>query len=187
MKNNGELPNRQMVVWIPYNFWEIIGDQAKYSPEFTAEIVNNMKHYMMFCLVDYSINNTVINFRSEDEIRKTLRLTDSLGHIFKPLNNEEVTPGAKSLVDHLQPALAQMMGQFGEGMRIFIFDAIVNNDKAAIEVTSKNKFSLSWDKAKMNWKLPFASVLPLKHCPVDNAEMKGNWNFCPEDGTPLNN
>jgi hypothetical protein len=51
MKNSGELPHREMVLWIPADFWKIIGDQMKLPPEAMTDLVTEMDKYMMFCVV----------------------------------------------------------------------------------------------------------------------------------------
>ena len=68
MKTNGEGPNKQMTIWFPYNFWEIIGEQMKASPEFVENIVTQMKDYMMFCVVDYTTSSSGISFKTDAEI-----------------------------------------------------------------------------------------------------------------------
>lgn len=186
MKTNGEDVNKQMALWIPYNFWEIIGGQMKASPEFVQNIITRMKDYTMFCIVDYTTSSAGISFKSDEEIRKTIKLVDSSKTILKPLDDKEISTDAKELIRHLEPMMAKMLGQFGGGMKIFLFKAKKANGEPVINVSTKNKFTLSWNSTDLSWKLPFSSVLPPKRCPVDNEQMKGNWNFCPEHGTPLN-
>jgi hypothetical protein len=81
--------------------------------------------------------------------------------------------------------MAQMLGQFGEGMRIYLFKAKKINGQPVINIMTKNNFTLSWNSASLTWKLPLSSVLPPKFCSVDNEQMKGNWNYCPIHGVKL--
>jgi len=185
MKTSGEGANKQMVIWFPYNFWEIIGDQMKISPQFIENITTQMKDYMMFCVVDYTTSSSGINFKTDEEIRKTIKLTDSSKNISKPLEEQDISSDAKHLLQNLQPMMAQMLGQFGEGMRIYPFNAKKVNGKPSINVVTKNNFTLSWDTTNLNWKLPLSSVLPPKFCPVDNEQMKGTWEYCPIHGVKL--
>jgi hypothetical protein len=187
MKTNAEGTHRQTTIWFPYNFWEIVGEQMKSSPEFTQNIVGHMKSYMMFCVVDYWVSGTELSFKSEDEIRSTLKLTDSSNEIFNPLPEQDIDAEAKQLLQHLRPTMAQMFGQFGKGMRIFLFKPKQTNGQVQFNVLKKNCFSLSWDNTRLTWKLPLSSVLPPKFCPVDNEQMKGNWEYCPVHGVKLTN
>ena len=84
-----------------------------------------------------------------------------------------------------QPTLAKFLGQFGEGMCVVLFEAKKIDGKPAIDITKVNHFTLSWEQANLKWTLPFASILPFKYCPVDNEQMKGNWNYCPFHGIKL--
>ena len=185
MKTNGEGANKQMTIWFPYNFWEIIGVQMKASPEFIENIVTQMKDYMMFCVVDYTTSSSGITFKTEAEIRQSIRLTDSSKNVLKPLEDKEISEDAKRLLKNLRPVMAQMLGQFGEGMQIYLFKAKKINGQPTINVMTRNSFTLSWNTTSLNWRLPLSSVLPSKFCPVDNEKMKGNWEYCPIHGKRL--
>ncbi len=184
-KTNEEGSNKQMTIWFPYNFWEIVGEQMKVSPAFVENIVSNMKDYMMFCVVDYSMSSSGITFKTDAEIRKSIRLTDSSKNVFKPLEDNEISEDAKRLVKALQPTMAQMLGQFGGGMQIYLFKIKKTNGQPAMNLVTKNSFTLSWNTTSLNWKLPLSSLLPPKYCPVDHEKMKGDWEFCPIHGAKL--
>ncbi len=185
LKNNGEIPHKQLVIWMPYNFWQIIGEQMKLSPDAVQQIANVMKGYMMFAVVDYTISGTGFTFKPEDEIRRSIKLSDSSNNIYLPLNNENISLTAAQVLKTFQPTLAKLLGQFGEGMCVFLFEAKQTDGKPAIDITKVNHFTLSWEQTNFKWTLPFASILPFKYCPVDNEQMKGNWNYCPFHGAKL--
>jgi hypothetical protein len=185
-RNGGDMPQKEMVIWIPVDFWKIIGDQMKISPEYISNIVTEMSHYMMFCVVDYSMINQQLVFRTADEIRPSIKMVDSARNIYLPIADKDISPTASETISHLQPAVARLLGQFGSGMTIFLFDTKNENGIPAFDVRNPNRFILTWDHASFTWRLPFASVLPVKYCPVDNEPMKGNWNYCPIHGAKLN-
>lgn len=185
MRVNERGNSKQLVIWMPYIFWQFVGEQMKAPPEFVAHLTVEMKNYTLFCVADYTLNGTELKFKTDEEIRKTLRLTDSLNNVYRPLAESEISPDAKMLLKNLEPVMAQIMGQFGEGMRLYLFRAEKVNGEPTLNVAKPNRFTLSWDDVKLSWKLPLASVLPLKKCPVDKEAMKGNWNFCPEHGVRL--
>lgn len=185
MKNSGELPSKQMVIWFPTDFWEMIGDQMKASQGYVQQIVGEMQNYMMFAVVDYNVTSSGLNFKSEEEIRKSIKLYDSSKNVYNPLENKDISPAAMQLLSTLQPVMSQILGQFGEGMRVFLFDAKKLNGKPVIDIAKTNSFTLSWAQTSVKWVLPFASVLPPKFCPADNEQMKGNWKYCPLHGIKL--
>jgi len=172
MKNKGELPHKQVALWIPVNFWSIVTDKMNLPAERIAAINDEMKKYMMVCVVDYTLEQqTGITFKTEDEIRKTIKIIDSSGTEYSPLNNEDVTPLASDILNSFKPVLAQLLGQFGKGMGVFLFKQKMSMGQPAIDITKKNRFMLTWDAVKMDWKLPFVSTLAPKHCPVDHEQM----------------
>jgi hypothetical protein len=177
--------NKQMALWFPYQYWEVVGDAMKASPAFIESLSLQMKGYMLFCVVDYIVSTTGMSYKSDAEIRKTIKLMDSANNVLRPLEDKEILPDVKRLVGSLKPIMAQLMGQLGEGMQIYLFKAPQINGQPAINILSKNKFSLSWNNNKLNWKLPFASIMPPKFCPVDKEKMKGNWDYCPTHGNKL--
>lgn len=185
MKNSGEVPHKEMTLWIPARFWEIVGDQMKLPPESVTAIVQEMSPYMMFCVVDYTIEGTHIAFKTAEEIRPTLKLVDSSKHVHLPLADKDVSPVAMRMVNQFQPLMAKLLGQFGDGMHIFLFDGTAGNGKPAFDVDKPNHFVLTWESATAKWSLPLASVLPPKFCPVDHEQMQGTWSYCPVHGTKL--
>jgi hypothetical protein len=186
VKNSGDLPHKEMVIWIPADFWRIIGDQMKMPPDMENDIVAEMDQYMMFCVVDYSLVNQQMSFRTADEIRPSLKLIDSAKVIYLPLAEKDISPRATQMMSRIQPTLSRIFGQFGEGMQIFLFDGKNANGTLSFDEKRLNRFTLAWDQVSITWKLPFASVLPPKYCPVDNEAMKANWNYCPYHGVKLN-
>jgi len=185
-KNMGELPHKQLVLWIPVNFWDIIGDKLNLPAEQLSQMTAEMSKYMMVCVVDYTLNpGNDLTFKTEDELMKTITLTDSSKNEYYPLAKSDLTATAGYVLETFKPVMAQMLGQFGRGMCIFLFKQKMIAGKPAIDITKKNSFSIGWNNAKANWQLPLVSTLPPKYCPVDHEQMKGNWSFCPIHGVKL--
>ncbi|MDH7462643.1 hypothetical protein QEG73_15205 [Chitinophagaceae bacterium 26-R-25] len=186
MKNTGDLPHKQMAFWLPSEYWDVVAEQMKLAPDAVAQIQSEMNNYLLFVAVDYSIASAQFTYKSDDEIRKTLKLTDSLGNSYSPLGLNDVSPLAQQFLGVMQPLFAKLCGQLGEGMHIYLFDSKKVNAKTYISLKKPNRLFLSWDDVKIKWTTPFASVLPAKVCPVDHELMKGNWNYCPVHGAKLN-
>lgn len=177
--------HNKMVLWFPYDYWDAIAKQPGMPKAYVQMIKEEMKNYLMFCLADYTNRLSVIKFRTEEEIRKTIRITDTAGNVLKPIDPEDMPLRVKEMVTSFQPAFEKLLGQFGEGMRIFIFEVDQKDDKPVLDIYSKGGFTLSWEGASFSWKLPLAAVLAPKYCPLDKEEMKGNWNYCPLHGVKL--
>ena len=185
-RSNGNGTNRQLAIWFPPEFWHIANAQNKaIPPALLKNIVDEMKEYMMFCVVDYTVSGTELSFADEEEIRKSIRLIDSSKTIYTPLEDEDLSPTARELLKSLKPTMAQLVGQFGEGMQVILFKAKKINGKPSIELAKKNSFVLELAQQRLKWSTPFASLMPPKYCPIDKDIMKGNWDFCPEHGVKL--
>jgi hypothetical protein len=185
LKQGGEIPDRQMVVWYPKELWELIGKQMSGSQQALKIISEEMKNYVMFAVVDYHQGLSGLRFKSEAELRKTIRLYDSTGKSFLPLEQDQLSETARGLIDGMKPVLERMMGEFGEGMQLFLFDASAIKGVTLSDVSGHGEFSLGWENKKFSWRLPFASVLMPKKCPADGETMKGDWKFCPIHGVKL--
>lgn len=184
-KFSGMLPKKQIVIWFPNELWSIIGKQLKLTDEVSSAISNEMKDYLMFAVIDYTLENGKVTFKSKDEIDKTIELIDANKKSYKPLIEENLPDGAKNIIQSLRPVMASFAGQLGEGMDIVIFNKIKTIDNNVLELNKKASFSLQWESTKLNWNLPLNSVLPSKFCAVDNEEMKATWIYCPKHGNKL--
>ena len=80
---------------------------------------------------------------------------------------------------------SQMLGKMGEGMHFYFFNIKDKDGKNIIDEYKKGKFSVLHSNKEFEYQLPLVTLLPSKKCPIDNAEMKGNWNYCPFHGVEL--
>lgn len=185
MKQGGEIPDKQMVLWYPQQLWELLGNQMGGSEEVMKIIGEEMGHYMMFAVVDYHYSQSGIRFKSEEDIRKTILLYDSTGKGVKPMEMNDLSSTAREMILSMKPLLEKMMGEFGEGMQLVLFDAKKIKGVSVDDLSGHGQFTLAWSKYRFTWQLPFASVLLPKKCPTDGESMKGNWNYCPVHGVKL--
>ena len=185
LKQAGEIPDRQMAVWYPLELWEILGKQMGGAEQVMKIISEEMGQYMMFAVVDYHQHINGLRFKSAEEIRKTIRLYDSSGNSIPPLETADLSETARELLSGMKPVFEQMMGEFGEGMQVFLFDATKLRGVTLSDLSGHGQFTLGWDKRKFTWRLPFASVLVPKKCPTDGEKMKGDWKYCPIHGVKL--
>jgi len=183
--SSGEAGNKQMALWLPTAFWQMIGQQMKIQPDVMEPLLDEMNRYMMFAVVETRFTNGEVTLLPDESIRPSLRLYDSAGNEYLPIEEKKLSQMTTSLLLAFKPKLAQLMGQLGEGMQVYLFDAKKFNARTKIDLAQPNHFSLAWNQARLEWKLPFASMLQPKHCPTDHAEMQGNWNYCPFHGVKL--
>lgn len=183
IQNDGA--HRQMVIWYPLEFWDMVKEQSRIPESYVSMIKEEMKHYLMFCVADYTQGISGLKFATEEEVRKKVTLTDSSGKVYHPVPEEDISSSAAVLVNSMKPVMGQMLGQFGEGMVILLFKAEQEGENPVISVAKPNRFTLNFGQKDFVFKLPLGSALPPKTCPVDKEPMKGNWNYCPEHGVKL--
>lgn len=185
IKTSGEIQDRKIALWIPHDFWKIVGQQMKISPEFILQIENEMSNYLFFTVTDYRITNGQIVFKSDEELRSTMKFIDKLGNSYTPVESKNMSEIVLKLLNKLEPLNQNLLGQYGKGARYFLFDSKLNQKQEQIDISKSNSFSLNWDNNSLKWVLPFSSILPTKYCPVDKEIMKGNWIYCPIHGVKL--
>lgn len=179
--------NMSLAFWIPSSYWRIaLEDSPQVAPELIDQIEASFENYMVVCALDLDINlNGTMTYTSEQDLRKSISILDSIGKSHFPLTNEELSPEALSFSEAIKPMFAQMLGQMGQGMNFYFFKIKDSDGVNVINEYEKGSFTIKHSDREFNYLLPLATLLPPKECPIDNAEMKGNWNFCPIHGAEL--
>jgi hypothetical protein len=123
--------------------------------------------------------------RSKEALAADIVLRDGLRNTYRPLKESELPEIVRVIIERMEPTFAQLIGQLGSGMHIYAFQAQDNKGKSLIRATQEGNFSVSFSGKVFNWHTPLVSLLPPKYCPSDNAEMQGDWLFCPYHGIKL--
>ena len=86
----------------------------------------------------------------------------------------------------MQPVMAQMLGQFGQGMQFYCFPG---RDDQNQPPTRSQKARILHGHASSNkdyqWRLPLGSLLPNKFDPQSHEEFPGNYIYNPFTGAKL--
>lgn len=78
-----------------------------------------------------------------------------------------------------------MLGQMGDGMHFYLFKVQDENGNPTIDEYKEGSFTVKHSDKEFNYTLPLVALMPSKICTVDQAEMKGNWKYCPFHGNLL--
>lgn len=188
-KNEYSNMQNKTVMWLPPEFIEIFISQLKLSQIDLEKLMNMMKEHMIFIITDAKIEvsqqNTVTTFKTDDQIRKSIKLIDSSNKSMSPINNNELSKDMSDFISGMKPALDKLLGEHGKGMNIYIFKNKLIKGEQSFNIRTKNKFTISFNSSKFTWNLPLVCTLPDRFCPVDKEKMKGNWNFCPIHGVNI--
>ncbi|SHJ98746.1 hypothetical protein [Pseudozobellia thermophila] len=183
-KENNDM---SLAFWIPTGYWKIATEgNPQISGEAVDQIVAAFDDYVLVCGLDVDIHtNGTASFTDEATLRKSISLIDADGEVYLPLTDDEVTPEASGFLEPMKPMFRQMLGQMGEGMHFYFFKVQDENGKTALNEYQEGSFTIKHSDKQFNFTLPLVALMPPKKCPVDHAEMKGNWKYCPFHGDLL--
>ncbi|ANE51491.1 hypothetical protein [Flavisolibacter tropicus] len=176
----------KMVFWFPTEFWDVVN---RTTPDYDSASVKLLEvmveDYLIFAVVDGFFSTDGGQFKTEAEMRKTIRLIDKDNKVYPPLSTIEVPKPLNHIMSSMKPMLTNMLGNVGSGFNFFYFKVKDANNKDLISATQKGAFSIKLNNADFTWSLPLAAYLPGKLCPVDQVKMNTEWAFCPFHGNKL--
>lgn len=174
--------NMKMVWWIPTKYWEVSAQgNTSIPPEAMAEVIKSVENYTIIAGLNSNIG--ALGTMSADTVNITL--VDDEGKKYYPLSEEEIPLATINLLNVLKPILASNIGKMGENMSFHVFPYNKDDGTPITDPESTNPFSVIFNEAVFSWKLPMATLVPKKVCPVDDEHVSGNWNYCPWHGKKL--
>jgi hypothetical protein len=184
---NKQENNMTLTFWIPSSYWRIaLEDSPQVAPELINQIEKAFEDLMVVCALDLDINlDGTMTYTKEQDLRKSILILDSIGNSHFPLTDAQLSPEALAFSEAISPMFAQMLGQMGQGMHFYFFKIKDSNGANVINEYQKGRFTIKHSGKEFEYLLPLVTLLPSKKCPIDGAEMKGNWNFCPIHGVKL--
>ena len=175
----------KMAWWIPSEFWEVtLGQDPSLTAEKKKEIIAVLDDYTVF-VVSHSTIGVFGGMTNapRKEIEKNISLVVD-GNELLPLRNDEMSSDASSLYAMMKPMMAQMLGQFGQGMEFFVYR---NERKGQLIIDPKKEGSFYFEcfGEQYDWRLPLGSLLPPKFDLETGQTFPGNYKFNPYTGAEL--
>ncbi|MFY0651735.1 MAG: hypothetical protein JXQ96_06860 [Cyclobacteriaceae bacterium] len=176
-----------LVWWIPVEFWEIsLQNDPSMTKAQLAEFINVLENYTMIGVIDGKIGAFGgITYTSREDIQKNLNIISTSGKKLVPLWDDDIDPDAQNLISMLKPVFANMLGNMGENLQMYMFSGYEDGKVRVADPTEKGNFVVNLKDIVFDWKLPLGSLMPPKKCPEDGEMMSGNWSFCPWHGKAL--
>jgi hypothetical protein len=176
-----------MVWWVPNDFWRVTLQQEKVAASRIEEFLSVLRPYMIVVVADGKMNASgKASFRSEADIRNHTRIIDAQGTEYSALPKDQVGPGAKSVLEVMQPILSNVLGQFGNNFHFLVFPGLNSKKEPIADARTAGVFRVRLERGReFVWSLPLTSLLPEKKCPVDGQKMRGDWRYCPFHGAEL--
>lgn len=176
-----------MVWWIPEEFWQVSFEQNPNIEKTQAELyMNYLRPYMLIVVVDGKVGSFGwIIYKTEPHIRNSIRIIDSQGISYSPVDDEKIKYGAKYFLSMMKPVFEDMLGSMGPNMHFFLFPSKSKTGQSITVAKSDGFFSVKLGEREYTWRLPLGPLVPPKICPVDGEELSGGWKFCPWHGVEL--
>lgn len=176
-----------IVWWIPTDFWRIALEQEGMKKPEINELIGILNPYTIVAVVDGKIGQTgKITYRPESVVRSTVRIVDSAGTEYVPLTAEKIGPGINTVMATIKPIIATALGPLGSNFHFVILPGQNAGGSDIVNAARPGAFTVRVGPGRdFTWRLPLASLVPQKTCPVDGEKMSGNWIFCPFHGREL--
>lgn len=175
--------------WTPAEFWGRAAERAGTRAEKAHERFATLRKYTVIIVGIGKIGIGNINWISEPELRSNLKLRDSAGNDYEPI--QKISGDAEGLASILKAPLANMLGTMGQNMQIYFFAGTDKMANPIADPLAPGSFSvvitniLGTKESIYEWKLPLTSLSPPRYCPVGKERMEANWKYCPWHGVKL--
>ena len=175
----------QMVWYIPIEYWKAVFDQdPSISAADAREVIKALEQYELFSIVDGEIGVFGnIKYRSERDIRSSLKLTGPDEQVYYALDDSEIDSDAQGMINIFAPLLSNMMGELGSNMHFFFFKS--KSGRRIAKPKGDGKMVVNLGDEVFDFKFPFGSLMPMKICTVTGEERNGAWTYCPFHGVKL--
>jgi hypothetical protein len=179
-------PSRLTLVWwIPTEFWDAT---LRVSPNVTEEtrtrISGTMDDYLVFLVISADVGPLGgITPRDRAAIdANTALLVD--GKAIAPVEKRKLSADAQNFVAMMQPALANMLGQIGQGIEVILYP---NPAKGARKISASGPGALAYTAFgnRFDWRLPLGSLLPPKFDEKTRQSFPGDYIYNPYTGEKL--
>jgi hypothetical protein len=175
------------VWWMPAEFWrQALELDPTASPEQKEELASMLEPYLILGIADGTIGPMGgASFFTEEHVRASVRVRDGAGAVHSPMDKDKVSSDARNWVAMLRPILTGFAGPMGENMHFVFFSGHTAEGRVLADPTAEGSFTVLLGEEEHAFRLPLASMVPKKVCPVDGEELNGTWSFCPWHGVRL--
>ena len=180
----GEL---NIVWWVPQEFWTTsIASNTNVKPAQIEMLTKFVHPYLIVGVVSGRISTFgPPNYRTEQEIRGLIRLKDSEGVAYAPIDTNQLAAAVPALESLMRPNMVKTLGPLGENMSFFVFPGNRKDGSEVCDASKRGVCEVDLGDHEFQWKLPLESVLPKQKCPTCGERLSGAYKFCPYDGTKL--
>lgn len=171
------------ITWFPKEYWKSVGENnPNISRQLIASLEEAFDKYIVFGVVNLKVTgDKLISIN-----RKSMRL-----EVIDPSNNylietsiNRIPEADKELLLIVKDILAQMAGNYGKSMELFVFSKGKNSGHA-VNATSSGILKAVLNQNSYTWRLPIGSLMPAKYDVETNERFPGNYLYNPYTGKLL--
>jgi hypothetical protein len=177
----------RLIWWIPTDFWrESFKASAKLTPAQADGCCKVLDAYTVVAVAEMNVGSFGgLSPTPRDQLLAKLSVRVDQGDALTPVDDADLTPDAKNLLDMMKPAMSNMLGQFGKGLEFVFFPG---KDAAGAKLADPRRAGLvtiAVGDDVQRFRLPLGSLLPPKFDPQTGEQFIGNYVFNPFTGAKL--
>ncbi len=177
----------EFVWWIPVDFWqESFKNDPTVSRTDADELIDAFDDYVMVAVVDGTMNDYgTVSYKSYSTVESKLYILDKSQKKYSPLSSSKVNAKTNEMLGAFKPIMANMLGNMGQNMHIFLFPKKDANGAVIDDPKGEGSFSVVLGTTTYKWKLPLISLYPVMPCEKCKEDCSGAWTYCPWCGAIL--
>jgi hypothetical protein len=178
-------PNIDLVWWIPTDYWRESLRKSAMTSQQQQELVKTIDGYLIVAVLEGTVGTLgVLSSTSKDALAKKMSITVG-DKTQKPIDETDLTPGARNFIQMMKPVLANMMGAMGEGLHLMPFNGKDAAGRHLVDPRSKGRISVKIGEKEFPFRLPLGSLLPARFDPDSGERFPGDYEFSPYSGKKL--
>ncbi|MBX2827625.1 MAG: hypothetical protein KTR22_05655 [Flavobacteriaceae bacterium] len=172
--------NIKQLLLMPKEYWGAALEGTQFD---NNEIISELESIFEDYLIVGCINVEFTMFSGLLKNDSDLKVINTEGEAILPIAKDAIDPKVQSMLDVMQPAMAQMVGQLGEKLEFVVFNN--SGDQKILDSYEKGKLQFILNETEFTYRTPFSALVAPKYCPEDQEKLQGNWDYCPWHGVPL--
>jgi hypothetical protein len=148
------------VWWVPEQYWQAgFAESPQMNQAQADEFLKAIRPYTLVITVSGTRGLFgSMTYRSEGEIRSSMKLKDANGKTYAPLGDDAVDADVKTLMQMIRPIISNILGPMGQNMQLVLFQARTDDGKPIADAARKGSSSIFLAEKEFKWRLPLDSV-----------------------------
>lgn len=176
-----------IVMWLPEEFWKLaLSANGRLTQKGISDTLNVVRPYTLIAVLDgQSTALGGYSYTDDQALMTSVRLEDSRGALYQPLDPGLVSSGMRNLLDAMRPIMANMLGAMGQHLVFMAFPSADKAGKPIFNETGNGSLTVRVGDEALRYQLPLESLLPPSLDPKTGESFPGTYHFNPYNGDKL--